>query len=179
MNKEMLTTFLNKVIKIDRGGPESSVGKLLHATDDHITVLTDNDGIIFYKTQHIKSLTHNAKQEMTMVEHMQEKANVRQKRKAIKLVNYKHYRRFMSQKTTEAKNTVECENVVCCDTNCTSPQQQHVLLEIQYYALMMHAKRMYNMSKHKELTVHSQYLSLMKHAEKMYDQLKLQREYIE
>jgi spore coat protein B len=64
MNKEMVSTLLNKVVKIDRGGPESSIGLLLGAEDDHITVLTEKDGIVYYKNDHIKSITHATKDGM-------------------------------------------------------------------------------------------------------------------
>ena len=63
MNKKMILTLIDKVIKVDRGGPESRVGLLLGAHEDHITLLTEDEGIIYYKTQHIKSLTLNAKNE--------------------------------------------------------------------------------------------------------------------
>lgn len=56
-------SLVDKVIKVDRGGPESRFGRLLAADEDHITLLTEDDGIIYYKTQHIKSLTLNAKNE--------------------------------------------------------------------------------------------------------------------
>ncbi|WP_102693282.1 hypothetical protein [Rummeliibacillus pycnus] len=61
MNKELLGSLVNQVIKVDRGGPENNIGMLLGAGEDHITILTENDGIIYYKTQHIKSLTHDSK----------------------------------------------------------------------------------------------------------------------
>jgi len=61
MNKKMLLSLVDKVIKVDRGGPESRVGLLLSAEDDYFTLLTENDGIIYYNTQHIKSLTNNSK----------------------------------------------------------------------------------------------------------------------
>lgn len=61
MNKELLLTFENKVIKVDRGGPESREGVLLSVGDDYFTVLTKEDGIIFYKTEHIKSITQDSK----------------------------------------------------------------------------------------------------------------------
>lgn len=61
MNKKMIQSLVSKVIKVDRGGPESRVGKLLSTADDHFTLLTENDGIIYYNIQHIKSLTYNSK----------------------------------------------------------------------------------------------------------------------
>lgn len=64
MNKQMILTLVDKVIKVDRGGPESRVGKLVAAAEDHITLLTENDGIIFYNTHHIKSITDNVKNEI-------------------------------------------------------------------------------------------------------------------
>ena len=39
MNKENVLPLVGKVIRVDRGGPESSVGMLLFAGDDHIGVL--------------------------------------------------------------------------------------------------------------------------------------------
>lgn len=59
--KEMASSLLNKVIKVDRGGPETNIGMLLGAEDDHITVLTESDGVVYYQTQHIKSITHDSK----------------------------------------------------------------------------------------------------------------------
>lgn len=64
MNKKMILSLVDKVIKVDRGGPESRVGMLLSAADDHFTLLTEEDGIIYYNTQHIKSITHNSKNEV-------------------------------------------------------------------------------------------------------------------
>ena len=64
MNHEMILSFLNKVIKVDRGGPESRIGMLLAAEEDHVIVLTEDEGVIYYKTQHIKSITYNAKNEL-------------------------------------------------------------------------------------------------------------------
>ena len=57
----MMLFFVNEIVKIDRGGPESRVGKLLAVEKDYITLLTKEDGIIYYNRHHIKSLTHNAK----------------------------------------------------------------------------------------------------------------------
>lgn len=64
MNHEMILSFMNKVIKVDRGGPESRIGMLLAAEEDHVIVLTEDEGVIYYKTQHIKSITYNAKNEL-------------------------------------------------------------------------------------------------------------------
>lgn len=54
-------SLVDKIIKVDRGGPESRTGLLLGAKEDHVTLLHDDEGIIYYNTHHIKSLTYNAK----------------------------------------------------------------------------------------------------------------------
>ncbi|MEQ6357182.1 hypothetical protein ABNX05_21355 [Lysinibacillus sp. M3] len=64
MNKDLLLTLMNKVIRVDRGGPESRIGKLMAAEDDHFVLLTEKDGIVYYKTQHIKSITLNSRDGM-------------------------------------------------------------------------------------------------------------------
>ena len=61
MNKKMILSLVDKVIKVDRGGPESRVGMVLKAEDDHFTLLTEEDGIIYYNFQHVKSLTYNSR----------------------------------------------------------------------------------------------------------------------
>lgn len=57
LSKKLFNTLLNKTIKVDRGGPESREGKLLGVEDDFIVFLTEDDGVVYYKTQHIKSIT--------------------------------------------------------------------------------------------------------------------------
>ncbi|MFJ7734890.1 hypothetical protein ACIQ2D_01010 [Lysinibacillus sp. NPDC097287] len=64
MNKEFLLSFKDKVIRVDRGGPESRIGQLLSAEDDHFALLTEKDGVVYYRTQHIKSITVNSKDGM-------------------------------------------------------------------------------------------------------------------
>ena len=66
MNQEMIQSLVDRVVKVDRGGPESRVGKLLAAAEDHFTLLTEDDGVIYYNTHHIKSLTVNAKNEVQL-----------------------------------------------------------------------------------------------------------------
>ncbi|MCG7337229.1 hypothetical protein MHZ95_18390 [Sporosarcina sp. ACRSM] len=66
MNKDMLLSLVDRVIKVDRGGPESRYGKLLAAEEDHFILLTEDDGIIYYNTHHVKSLTVNAKNEVKL-----------------------------------------------------------------------------------------------------------------
>ena len=61
MNVELLQTLVGKVIKIDRGGPDSKIGKLLAVGEDFLTILIEKEGIVYYKMYHIKSITENAK----------------------------------------------------------------------------------------------------------------------
>lgn len=64
MNKDMMKSLVGKIIKIDRGGPESRIGKLMDVYDDHLVLLTENDGVVYYCTHHIKSVTENAKEQL-------------------------------------------------------------------------------------------------------------------
>jgi spore coat protein B len=61
MNKDMWKSLVGKTIKVDRGGPESRVGRLMDVLDDHLVLLTKDDGVVYYNTQHIKSVTENSK----------------------------------------------------------------------------------------------------------------------
>ncbi len=61
MNIELLQSLVGEVLKIDRGGPESRIGKLLTVGEDYFTFLSKEDGVILYKTYHIKSVTQNSK----------------------------------------------------------------------------------------------------------------------
>ena len=64
MNRDMMKSMVGKIIKIDRGGPESRIGKLMDVYDDHLVVLTEDDGVVYYCTHHIKSVTENAKEQL-------------------------------------------------------------------------------------------------------------------
>ncbi|WP_342462910.1 hypothetical protein NST62_11545 [Ureibacillus sp. FSL K6-8385] len=64
MNRELMNSLVNKVVKVDRGGPESRVGKVLSAHSDYFVLLTEEDGVVYYKYQHVKSITQNSKNEM-------------------------------------------------------------------------------------------------------------------
>jgi spore coat protein B len=65
MSKESMLTNLEmskgKVIKVDRGGPESRTGLLLDVSSDYFTILTEQDGVVYYRVQHCKSITENVK----------------------------------------------------------------------------------------------------------------------
>ncbi len=64
MNQDMMKSMVGKIIKIDRGGPESRIGKLLDVYDDHLVIITEDDGVVYYNTHHIKSVTENAKEQL-------------------------------------------------------------------------------------------------------------------
>ncbi|MEH7480819.1 hypothetical protein V7157_06840 [Neobacillus drentensis] len=61
MNNDINKYFIGKVIRVDRGGPESRIGMLLDASEDHLCLLTEEDGVFYYNTSHIKSFTDNIK----------------------------------------------------------------------------------------------------------------------
>ncbi|MED3564238.1 hypothetical protein [Bacillus xiapuensis] len=59
MNKEMMSNFVGKTIRVDRHGPNSRVGKLMEVFDDGFVLLTEKDGVLYYCMQHIKSITES------------------------------------------------------------------------------------------------------------------------
>ncbi|MBT2743473.1 hypothetical protein [Bacillus sp. ISL-77] len=64
MDREMMEQFVGKTIKVDRGGPESRSGKLLAVFEDFFAILTEHDGVVFYKTNHVRSITESSKDDM-------------------------------------------------------------------------------------------------------------------
>ncbi|SMQ79122.1 spore coat protein B [Bacillus sp. OV166] len=64
MDREMMEQFVGKIIKVDRGGPESRSGKLLAVFDDFFAILTEHDGVVYYKTNHVRSITESSKDDM-------------------------------------------------------------------------------------------------------------------
>jgi spore coat protein B len=61
LNSELLLPYQGKVVKINRGGPEAKEGLLLEVSSDYLTLLTKDEGLIYYSHAHIKSVTSNAK----------------------------------------------------------------------------------------------------------------------
>ncbi|MCM3723863.1 hypothetical protein [Solibacillus isronensis] len=61
MNRDLMLSLVGKVVKIDRGGPESRVGMLLAVDGDYFVLFTKDDGVVYYKMQHVKSITLHAK----------------------------------------------------------------------------------------------------------------------
>lgn len=64
MKKDLLESLVGKIIKVDRGGPNSRTGKLLAVANDYFTLLTEEDGIVFYANRHVKSITENTRNKM-------------------------------------------------------------------------------------------------------------------
>lgn len=56
-----LSQMKRKMIQVDRGGPESRCGRLLAVKSDHLVLHCEDEGIIYYQTHHIKSLSLNTK----------------------------------------------------------------------------------------------------------------------
>ncbi|MDM5334341.1 hypothetical protein QUF56_13975 [Ureibacillus composti] len=64
MNSEMLQSFEGQVIQVDRHGPHTVIGKLLYVGDDFFVLLTKKDGVVFFQTHHVKSVTTDSKDPM-------------------------------------------------------------------------------------------------------------------
>lgn len=64
MGNEMFNNLLGKVVKIDRGGPESRIGQLVTVKGDYFTLLTVEDGLVFYQSRHTKSITQTIDREL-------------------------------------------------------------------------------------------------------------------
>lgn len=56
-----LAGLIGKVLRIYKGGPESKLGKIVGMNGDYLLVDTENDGVIYYNIQHIKSLVEDLK----------------------------------------------------------------------------------------------------------------------
>lgn len=52
-----MESMINRRVLINRGGPESRLGYLLAIKDDHLVLQNDEEGIIYFKTGHIKSIS--------------------------------------------------------------------------------------------------------------------------
>jgi len=61
MVKSNLDLMIGRAIRVDRGGPESRMGKLLAVKDDHIIVYIEDEGMLYYKIDHIKSISLDTK----------------------------------------------------------------------------------------------------------------------
>lgn len=52
-----IESFLNKKVKVGRGGPESKSGYLLGIYSDYVILWTDKKDIVYYQSAHTQSIT--------------------------------------------------------------------------------------------------------------------------
>lgn len=52
-----IESFLNKKVKVGRGGPESKSGYLLGIYSDYVILWTDKKDIVYYQSAHTQSMT--------------------------------------------------------------------------------------------------------------------------
>ncbi|MFD0824411.1 hypothetical protein ACT8ZR_01920 [Neobacillus sp. M.A.Huq-85] len=57
-----MKSFIGKMVKVDQGFQEAGVGRLLDVSDDHLVLLTEKDGVVYYNNDHIESVTENTKE---------------------------------------------------------------------------------------------------------------------
>lgn len=57
MERKDLEWLIGRMVRVDRGGPESRLGKLLSVKDDHIVIHIEDEGMLYYKNDHIKSFS--------------------------------------------------------------------------------------------------------------------------
>lgn len=50
-----------RMVRIERGGHESRKGRLLYVGPDYVALQTENEGVVYYSTDHIKSVTLDTK----------------------------------------------------------------------------------------------------------------------
>ncbi|WP_180994273.1 hypothetical protein [Bacillus sp. Marseille-P3661] len=62
-----LSSIIGKEVRVFKGGPEASHGKLVGARPDFFTLLSGKDEVIYYQTQHIKSVIENSQTNMISI----------------------------------------------------------------------------------------------------------------
>jgi spore coat protein B len=62
MNKVLMSSMVGKVVKINRGGPEARTGLLLSTGEDYFVLQTKEEGVLYFTSRHVKSITENTKQ---------------------------------------------------------------------------------------------------------------------
>ena len=55
---DLLGKMKHMNVRIDRGGPESRTGRLMDVLSDYLVLNTADEGVIYYKIHHIKSISH-------------------------------------------------------------------------------------------------------------------------
>lgn len=57
MDRANMESYVGRSIRVDRGGPQSRTGKLIAVHNDYFVVHTEDEGTLYYKNDHVKSLT--------------------------------------------------------------------------------------------------------------------------
>ncbi|UFJ42659.1 hypothetical protein LOK74_09270 [Brevibacillus humidisoli] len=65
---EVLVILKHQPVRVDQGGPKSQSGRILKIGEDFFALHTGEDGVVYYKTAHVKSLS----QDKTYSFHMDE-----------------------------------------------------------------------------------------------------------
>ena len=55
------SVLMGKQVRLDRGGPESRQGEIVAVGFDYVGIYNEKDGLIYYNTNHLKSVTLNTK----------------------------------------------------------------------------------------------------------------------
>src|SRR4051812_45778352 len=59
--RSSIDSLKGKTVTIYKGGPESKSGKLLDVQSDYLTLYTQNKAVIYYQTEHVKSIIEDSK----------------------------------------------------------------------------------------------------------------------
>jgi spore coat protein B len=54
---ELVWNLKGTYVQINQGGPESKNGMLLDVSDNYVSLLTEDDGVVYYNIQHMKSIS--------------------------------------------------------------------------------------------------------------------------
>lgn len=52
-----LSSLVGKKVQINRGGPETKLGRLLNVKSDYVILQTEDEGVIYFAKQHMKNVT--------------------------------------------------------------------------------------------------------------------------
>jgi spore coat protein B len=73
---EVLTGQKYELIRVDRGGPESRVGRLVAIGTDFFAILTKEDGLVYYQLSHVKSISEETNNNDNSITEIPALANV-------------------------------------------------------------------------------------------------------
>ncbi len=68
MDKASMESLVGRSVRVDRGGPESRSGKLLSVQQDYFVLYCENEGIVYYKKDHVKSLSLDSREVSDVIE---------------------------------------------------------------------------------------------------------------